>query len=153
MLFFLKGNGTSTSKTMLPSVWHPNTEIQIHKYTNKVWVKFEDRSNSWSEAEMLFTQKWKLFFLVFVKSFRMLRKSSKIAFLLKLCKKKHGLSLSSVNLFWFMSYTIATSVAPYIHHTWGSFSHPNHHISVYNFLTQIYSNIKDHTNKYSNIFV
>ena len=36
-----------TSKTMFPSVWHPNTQIQIHKYTNTVWVKFEDRPNMW----------------------------------------------------------------------------------------------------------
>ena len=30
---------------MLPSVGHANTQIQIHKYTNTVWVKFADRPN------------------------------------------------------------------------------------------------------------
>ena len=37
--------GTRTSKTMFPSVGHANTQIQLHKYTNTVWVKFADRSN------------------------------------------------------------------------------------------------------------
>ena len=30
---------------MFPGVWHANTQIQIHKYTNTVWVKFADRPN------------------------------------------------------------------------------------------------------------
>ena len=30
---------------MFPSVGHANTQIQLHKYTNTVWVKFADRSN------------------------------------------------------------------------------------------------------------
>ena len=28
---------------MFPSVWHANTQIQLHKYTNTVLVKFADR--------------------------------------------------------------------------------------------------------------
>ena len=43
MLYFWKGDGTRTSKTMFPSVWHANTQIQLHKYTNTVLVKFADR--------------------------------------------------------------------------------------------------------------
>ena len=34
MIYFSKCNDTRTSKTMFPGVWHPNTQIQIHKYTN-----------------------------------------------------------------------------------------------------------------------
>ena len=30
---------------MLLSLGHANTQIQIHKYRNTVWVKFEDRPN------------------------------------------------------------------------------------------------------------
>ena len=30
---------------MFPSVGHANTQIQLHKYTNTVWVKFADRPN------------------------------------------------------------------------------------------------------------
>ena len=30
---------------MLPSVAHENTQIQIQKYTNTVWIKFADRTN------------------------------------------------------------------------------------------------------------
>ena len=55
MIYLLKGNGTRTSKTLFPSFWHPNTQIQIHKYTNTqiykytntVWVKLSDRPNMW----------------------------------------------------------------------------------------------------------
>ena len=31
------------SKTMFPSVQHPNTQMQIHKYTNTVLVKLSDK--------------------------------------------------------------------------------------------------------------
>ena len=33
VIYFWKGNRTRTSKTMFPRVWHPNTQIQIHKCT------------------------------------------------------------------------------------------------------------------------
>ena len=30
---------------MFPSVRHANTQMQLHKYRNRVWVKFADRPN------------------------------------------------------------------------------------------------------------
>ena len=43
ILYFWKGNGTRTSKTMFPSFSHANTETKLHKYTNTVWIIFADR--------------------------------------------------------------------------------------------------------------
>ena len=38
MIYFWKADGTRTSKTMFPSVCHPNTQIQIHKYIlGQIW--------------------------------------------------------------------------------------------------------------------
>ena len=45
MLYFCKGNGTRTSKTMFPSVWCANTQIQKYKYTNTFFFKVADMSN------------------------------------------------------------------------------------------------------------
>ena len=42
-IYSLKDKDTRTSKTMFPSVGHANTQIQLHKYTNTVLVKFVDR--------------------------------------------------------------------------------------------------------------
>ena len=41
---------------MFPSVGHANTQIQLHKYTNTVWVKFADRSNMWYIFEKVMVQ-------------------------------------------------------------------------------------------------
>ena len=45
MLYFQKGNGTRTSKTMFPVVWHANTNTQKHKHTNTDSVKVPNRPN------------------------------------------------------------------------------------------------------------
>ena len=45
MLYFWKGNGTRTSKTKLPFVWHANTNTQKHKYTNTALVTVTDMPN------------------------------------------------------------------------------------------------------------
>ena len=62
VIYFWKGNRTRTLKTMFPRVWHPNTQIQIHKctqihkYTNTVLVKLWDRPNMWYIFEKVMVQ-------------------------------------------------------------------------------------------------
>ena len=41
---------------MLPSAGHANKQIQIHKYTNTVWVKIADRPNMCYTFEKVMVQ-------------------------------------------------------------------------------------------------